>query len=88
LHRLAFAPSAENLSCGKVSSNVPTGMSGIILNVLLVMPAGPMNVFACNPLLEQLKRRKHPSLHDACQIPESSIAAPSRPGKTKIGYLN
>ena len=63
-------------------------MSGIVRNVLLAMPAGPMNVSACNPLLEQLKCRKHPSLHDACHFPESSIAAPGRPGKTKIGYLN
>ena len=63
-------------------------MSGIVRSVLLAIPAGLMNVSACNPLLEQLKRGQHPSPDDACQIPESSIAAPSRPGKTKIGYLN
>jgi hypothetical protein len=44
LHRLPFAASAENLPCGSVSSKVPTGTSGTVLNVLLVIPAFEMNV--------------------------------------------
>ncbi len=44
LQRLPFAASAENLPSGRVSSKVPTGTSGTVLNVLLVIPALLMNV--------------------------------------------
>src|SRR6202035_4431032 len=48
LHRLPGAANAENLPWGSVSSNVPTGASGTVRNVLLVTPWGLMNVSACN----------------------------------------
>jgi hypothetical protein len=48
LHRFVFAANAEYLPCGNVSSNVPTGASGTVRNVLLVIPALLMNVSACN----------------------------------------
>src|SRR6202035_2619357 len=48
LHRLPGAASAENLPWGRISSNVPTGASGTVRNVLLVTPCGLMNVSACN----------------------------------------
>jgi len=44
LQRLPLAASAENVPSGSVSSNVPTGTSGTVLNVLLVIPALLMNV--------------------------------------------
>ncbi len=44
LQKLPFAASAENGPCGSVSSNVPTGTSGTVLNVELVIPALLMNV--------------------------------------------
>src|ERR1039457_2657071 len=44
VQRLPLAARAENLPSGSVSSNVPTGTSGTVLNVLLVIPALLMNV--------------------------------------------
>src|ERR1700728_1408643 len=44
LQRLPFAASAEYLPSGRYNSKVPTGTSGTVLNVLLVMPALLMNV--------------------------------------------
>jgi hypothetical protein len=48
LHRFPLAASAEYGFSGKVSSNVPTGTSGTVLNVLLVIPALLMNVVPTN----------------------------------------
>ena len=47
LHRFPFAASAENDPSGSVSSNVPTGTSGIVWKVELVIPALLMNVSEC-----------------------------------------
>ena len=44
LQRFVFAVSAAYGPWGSVNSNVPTGTSGIVLNVLLVIPALLMNV--------------------------------------------
>ncbi len=46
VHKFAFAVSAEYFPWGSVSSNVLTGASGTVLNVLLVIPALLMNVVA------------------------------------------
>ena len=43
-HRFPFAASAEYLPSGNVSSKLPTGASGTVLNVLDVIPALLMNV--------------------------------------------
>ena len=40
-HRLVLAPSAENGPSGRFSSNVPTGTSGTVWNVELVMFGTP-----------------------------------------------
>jgi hypothetical protein len=45
LHRFPFAASAEYLSWGNVSSEVPTGASGIVRNVLLA--AGSLEATLC-----------------------------------------
>src|SRR6185437_208277 len=47
LQRFPLAASAEYLPCGSVSSKLPTGASGTVWNVLLVMPALLMNVSPC-----------------------------------------
>src|SRR6202167_1926833 len=44
VHRSPFAASAEYLPSGRYSSNVLTGTSGTVLNVLEVIPALLMNV--------------------------------------------
>ena len=47
LQRFPFAARAEYLPSGSVSWKLPTGASGTVLNVLLVMPALLMNVSPC-----------------------------------------
>jgi hypothetical protein len=47
VQRFPFAASAESGPCGRCSSNVPIGTSGIVRNVLLVIPALLMNVSPC-----------------------------------------
>jgi hypothetical protein len=44
LHRFPFAASAEYLPSGRYNSNVLTGTSGTVLNVVLVIPALLINV--------------------------------------------
>ena len=43
-HRLPFAPKAEYLPSGRVSSKLLKGLSGTVLKVVLVTPALLMNV--------------------------------------------
>ena len=47
VHKFPFAASAESGPWGSFSSNVPIGTSGIVRNVLLVIPALLMNVSPC-----------------------------------------
>ena len=47
LQRFPLAASAEYLPSGSVSSKLPTGASGTVRNVLLVIPALLMNVSPC-----------------------------------------
>jgi hypothetical protein len=47
VQRSPVAASAEFGPCGSVSSNVPTGTSGMVRNVELVIPSGLMNVSPC-----------------------------------------
>ena len=48
LQRFPFAANAEFLPCGSFSSKLPTGTSGNVRNVLLVIPALLMNVSPCS----------------------------------------
>ena len=47
VQRFPLAASAESGPWGSVSSNTPTGTSGTVCNVLLVIPVLLMNVSAC-----------------------------------------